>query len=62
MSGLFSKPNIPKPLPVPTRDEAKEAQQVGDRLRQRKGLTAHMLTGPEGAGPPQTTVKRLLGQ
>ncbi len=47
---------------TPTRDEAKEAQQINDRLRRRRGTAATILTSPLGTSAPQTAAKTLLGQ
>jgi hypothetical protein len=61
MSGLFSPPKVSTPA-VPTRDEAKESQQIEDRLRRRQGTAATILTSPLGAPPPTTAAKTLMGQ
>jgi len=61
MSGLFSPPKVSPPK-VPTRDEARESQQIEDNLRKRKGTAATILTSPLGAGAPQTATKTLMGQ
>ena len=61
MSGIFSPPKVNQPA-VPTRDEAREAQQIEDNLRRRKGTAATILTSPMGAPKPQTASKTLLGQ
>lgn len=62
MSGLFSKPKIPKPPAVPTRDAAKEAQQERDRMNLRRGTAANILTSPLGDPNITTASKVLLGK
>lgn len=63
MSSLFRTPKIPKAPPVPTRDDAREAQNVADQLRRRRGGAAAILTGTAGdTSPVQTAVKTLTGQ
>ncbi len=61
MSGLFSPPKVATPK-IPTRDEAKEAQQIQDNLMRRKGTAATILTSPLGTSTPETATKRLMGQ
>jgi len=54
---------------VPTRegaettvDEAARAQDERDKRARRRGRAATYLTGPEGAGTPNTATKTLLGE
>lgn len=64
MSALFGKPKIKidQPPPVPTVDEARQNQEVIDRLRRRRGRAAASLTGPLGdTTQAPTSVKTLLG-
>lgn len=70
MSGLFGGASAPKlapptpaPLP-PTIDQAAQAQQQNDQLRQRKGAAANMLAGNPGAAqmPIASNAVKLLGQ
>lgn len=62
MGGLFSKPKIPKPPPVPTIDETRQNQDILDRIRRRRGRAATILTGPQGdTSTPLTATKKLLG-
>lgn len=47
MSGLFSKPKVPEPPPVPTVDDAQARQNAMDRtLRRGRGTT--VLTSDTG--------------
>lgn len=53
---------VPPPPVAPTTDAAAiAAQEKTDMLRRRKGRMADVLTGPLGAGLPQTATKTLLG-
>lgn len=62
MGGIFSRPKVKKPPPVPEVDEAAEAREVLDKRRSRRGAAAAMLTGQLGdTSPVQTAVKKLLG-
>jgi hypothetical protein len=62
MSGLFSKPKVPKQPSVPTIDEAAQAQGTLDKRRRRRGNAASILTGQLGdTSPTQTAAKTLLG-
>ena len=62
MGGLFSKPKMQKPPPVPTEDTARQDQDILDRLRRRRGRSAAQLTGPLGdTSQPAVQVKKLLG-
>lgn len=48
MSGLFSKPKMPAmpaPIPVPTTDDARQAEEDTLRLRRRRGLASTFLAG-----------------
>jgi hypothetical protein len=68
MSSLFRKPQAPatptivQAPPPPTIDQAITDRNQNDRMLRRRGRAATMLTGPEGAGVPQTATKQLLGQ
>ena len=44
MSGLFSKPKVPEPPPVPTIDDAQARQNAMDRTI-RRGRATTVLTG-----------------
>lgn len=62
MGGMFSRPKVRKPDPVPTEDTARKNQDLFDRLRRRRGLKAANLTGPLGdTSSPAVAVKKLLG-
>lgn len=62
MGGMFSRPKIKKPPPVPTVDEAAESREVLDKRRMRRGNAASMLTGQLGdTSPVSTATKKLLG-
>lgn len=69
MTGLFSKPKIPKPEPiqppppVPTVDDAKKNTQESDLLLRRRGRAASMTSGAKG-DPSALNIgtKTLLGQ
>lgn len=48
MSGIFSKPKLPAmpaPIPVPTTDDARQAEEDVMRLRRRRGLASTFLAG-----------------
>lgn len=60
--GLFKKPKLPKPVPVPTRDDVAREAIKEDNLRKRRGGAADMLTGAGGAEAAATGVKTLVGQ
>lgn len=47
MSGLFSKPKVPEPPPVPTVDDAQARQNAMDRTL-RRGRATTVLTGDTG--------------
>lgn len=47
MSGLFSKPKVPEPPPVPTIDDAQARQNAMDRTI-RRGRATTVLTGDTG--------------
>lgn len=47
MTGLFGKPDIPAPPPVPTIDDATAQQNARDRLL-RRGRGTTVLTGDTG--------------
>lgn len=60
---LGKKPKIPDAPKVPTRDAARESQELRDRLSKQRGGAANILTSPLGvSGKPQTAAKTLLGQ
>jgi hypothetical protein len=62
MGGMFSKPKVKKPPPVPTVDDAAESREALDRARRRRGNSASVLTGQLGdTSPVATAVKTLLG-
>lgn len=62
MGGIFSKPKMKKPDPVPTEDTAAQNQDLFDRIRRRRGRRAANLTGPLGdTSQPQVSSKKLLG-
>lgn len=61
---LFKPPKIkiPDPPPVPTIDEARQQQEMNDRMRRRRGRAANQLTGPQGdRSTPSVSAKKLLG-
>jgi len=61
----FKRPkiNIPEPPAAPTVDEARQSQDITDRMRKRRGRAASVLTGPKGdPAAPATAAKQLLGQ
>lgn len=64
MTALFrGPPDIPKPEPVPTIDDASRSREASDsQIRRRRGRAASILTGPQGAGLPQTGTKVLTGE
>ncbi len=63
MGGLFSKPKVPKPPPVPTIDDAEETREALDKRRRRRGNAASILTGQLGdTSSVQTAAKTLLGK
>lgn len=47
MSGLFSKPKVPEPPPVPTIDDAEARKNAMDRTL-RRGRATTVLTGDTG--------------
>lgn len=47
MSGLFSKPKVPEPPPVPTVDDAEARKNAMDRTL-RRGRATTVLTGDTG--------------
>jgi hypothetical protein len=53
--------SAPAPAPPVLEDTSATQQQTADQLRMRKGRAAAILTGPGGAGVPQTASKTLLG-
>jgi hypothetical protein len=65
MSGLFSKPSMPSPPPVPT-VATPQVQAAADaqRMKQRvsSGRASTMLTGEDEQSRPMTATKKLLGQ
>lgn len=67
MSRLFrtpATPEIPAPVPpppVPTVDNTTRAREDVDRIRRRRGRSASIFTGSQGAGIPQTSAATLLG-
>lgn len=60
--GLFKKPKLPAPAPMPTRDDAARAAMKEDNLRKRRGGAADILTGTGGAEAAATGAKTLVGQ
>lgn len=57
-----SDPNMPDaPPPLPTIDDAANAQRSRDALRRRRGMAATILTGPSGVPTPPTNRQTLLG-
>lgn len=60
--GLFKKPKLPAPSPVPTRDDAARAAMRDDSLRKRRGGAADILTDAGGAEAAAPGVKTLVGQ
>jgi hypothetical protein len=62
-AALAPKPSIPGAVRPATRDEARERVEMQDRLRQKKGNAASMLTGKLGdSNKPNVSAKQLLGQ
>jgi len=64
MSALFETPEIPAPVippPPPTVDDAAARQKSSDKLRQRRGRAATVLTSPEGINASNTGAPTLLG-
>lgn len=65
MSGLFSKPKIPKPIPpepIPPPvmvDEARVEQTTFDRLRRKRGRVSTILSGGNAGG--NTAGKAVTG-
>lgn len=61
---LLSKtPKLPAAPKIPTRDQARESQELRDRLAKKRGGAANILTGKLGdTTAPQTASKTLLGQ
>lgn len=60
----FKRPkiNVPEPPPTPTIDQARQSQDITDRMRRRRGRAASVLTGPQGdPTAPATAAKTLLG-
>lgn len=61
----FMRPKAPStaaaPPPPVAEDTAAAQQDYADRLRQRRGRAASVLTKP-GQQQPQTAAKQLLGQ
>jgi len=54
MSGIFSKPSVPKveaPPPPPTVDEARAAAETRDEMLRRRGRRSTILTGEGGTSP-----------
>lgn len=47
MSGLFSRPKVPEPPPVPTIDDAEARKNAMDRTL-RRGRATTVLTGDTG--------------
>lgn len=60
--GMPDVPQPEAPPKPPTIDEAARRQAEGDAKRRRRGRAATILTGPQGAGTPQTATKALLGE
>lgn len=61
---MFKKPKIvvPQADPVPTIDDARQSQDLMDRLRRRRGRASAILTSPTGdTSSPSVAVKQLLG-
>lgn len=54
MSGLFSKPKVPEPPPVPTVDDAQARANAMDRTL-RRGRATTVLTGDTGLANLGTT-------
>ena len=62
MSGLFSKPRIPKPQPTVTpQDAAITSMDEAQRLRRRKGRAWNMLFSGRRRGNTTGTAAGLLG-
>lgn len=62
---MFKRPkiNVPEPPATPTVDEARQNQDITDRMRKKRGRAAAQLTSPVGDPTvPQTAAKTLLGQ
>jgi hypothetical protein len=60
---LSKKPDakaIPKPLPMPVRNDAMEAADRGDMLRKRRGGAADIVSGAMGVEPVTPTGKQTL--
>lgn len=53
--------SAPAPAPPTLTDTSGAQQDYQDMLRKRQGRAAAILTGPQGAGAPQTATKTLLG-
>jgi len=70
MTSLFRRPKQPDPLPppepvAPPPSISEAAATVRDDTanpRRRRGRAATLLTGPRGAGTPQTATRTLLGE
>lgn len=62
MSFMRPKVSAPAAPPPPViEDTTATQQQYQDMLRRRQGRASAILTGPAGAGTPQTASKTLLG-
>lgn len=59
-------PEAPKPIPVPTVDEAANKAESGDKMRRRRGAASTILSQQTGgdlaAAPNVSSGAKLLGQ
>lgn len=55
-------PPPPAPAPAPTLDEARQSQQLDDKILSRKGRAATILSGPEGDLRVPTKAKMYTGE
>lgn len=65
----FSKPDLPKPEPIPSTPRKSDAEVSAEQLAKRrqlaarKGASSTLLTGGQGVTAPENTAsKTLLGQ
>lgn len=57
-SAKVKTPQVPDPIDD---NEDQKAKDEVDARRRRRGFAANLVTGPQGAGTPQTAARKLLG-